>query len=293
MCQTLYAAPSTVTAPYYTYNHTDHVAPATRRSGNASISGLTFYRAGTIPSAYSGALFFGDYSRNCIWVMFPGANGDPDPATRMTFAAGAPGPVDLQIGPGGDLFYINFTQGDLRRIKAVSVNQPPTAVRGEPNVWSPAAERAVRRHRLERSRGRRAHLRLGSGRRRTVHRFVHGDAEQDVHDGWQLQRRIARHRSAERNGKRDGQNIGWQHAAGGKDSDAWCGNDMERRRRDLVSGSASDAQEGTLPASALSWTVMITTVPPTATRTRCRASPVWRVARSSRPTTIIRRISSW
>src|SRR6185369_6060443 len=100
MCQTLYASPSTVTAPYYTYNHTDHVVPGDScATGSSSISGLTFYRAGNYPSAYSGALFFGDYSRNCIWVMFPGANGDPDPATRMTFAAGAPGPVDLQIGP--------------------------------------------------------------------------------------------------------------------------------------------------------------------------------------------------
>jgi cysteine-rich repeat protein len=73
------------------------------------------------------ALFFADYSRNCIWTMFPDAQGDPDPATRATFAGGAPGPVDLQIGPNGDLFYVNFSNGDVRRIQATGTNQPPIA----------------------------------------------------------------------------------------------------------------------------------------------------------------------
>ena len=35
-------------------------------------------RAGRSPTAYDGALFFADYSRDCIWVMFPGGNGLPD-----------------------------------------------------------------------------------------------------------------------------------------------------------------------------------------------------------------------
>ena len=60
--------------------------------------------------------------------MFAGANGLPDPATRATFAAGAAGPVDLQIGPGGDLFYVGFDDGTIRRIQFTSGNQAPTAV---------------------------------------------------------------------------------------------------------------------------------------------------------------------
>ena len=36
--------------------------------------------ATTFPAAYKDALFFSDYSRNCIWVMCPGADGLPDPA---------------------------------------------------------------------------------------------------------------------------------------------------------------------------------------------------------------------
>ena len=60
---------------------------------------MDFYDGGTFPSQYNGALFFADYSRSCIWVMFPDANGVPDPATRQPFVTDAGGPVDLQVGP--------------------------------------------------------------------------------------------------------------------------------------------------------------------------------------------------
>ena len=45
---------------------------------------------GTYPDAYNGALFFADYSRNCIWAMRAGADGLPDPADRVTIRSGAP-----------------------------------------------------------------------------------------------------------------------------------------------------------------------------------------------------------
>ncbi len=80
------------------------------------------------PSEYRGALFFADYSRDCIWAMLPGANGVPDPARIRTFAAGAANPVQLQIGPGGDLFYADFDGGTIRRVSFTAANQPPTAV---------------------------------------------------------------------------------------------------------------------------------------------------------------------
>ena len=52
----------------------------------------------------------------------------PDPATRATFVASAANPVDLQIGPGGDLFYVDFDGGNIRRIQFTSGNQAPNAV---------------------------------------------------------------------------------------------------------------------------------------------------------------------
>ena len=129
ICENLYTPGDTnVAAPYYTYNHSAHVDPAeTCPTGGSSISGLAFYTGGSFGSAYDGALFFADYSRNCIWVMRSGSNGLPDPATRAAFAPGAAGPVDLQVGPGGDLYYVDMNGGAIRRIHG-SANTAPTAV---------------------------------------------------------------------------------------------------------------------------------------------------------------------
>jgi glucose/arabinose dehydrogenase/PKD repeat protein len=130
ICENLYTTGDTnVTAPYYTYNHSAHVDPAdTCPTGGSSISGLAFYTGGSFGPAYDGALFFADYSRNCIWVMTRGSNGLPDPATRKVFVPGAAGPVDLQLGPGGDLYYVDMNGGTIRRIRGSDTNQAPTAV---------------------------------------------------------------------------------------------------------------------------------------------------------------------
>jgi PKD repeat protein len=72
-------------------------------------------------------LFFADYSRDCIWVMPKGADGNPAPGLVRTFAAGAANPVNLEIGPGGDLFYADFDGGTIRRIRYTAGNQPPVA----------------------------------------------------------------------------------------------------------------------------------------------------------------------
>ena len=128
ICQNLYAQAGGHTPPYFTYGHSQQVvAGETCPIGSSAIAGLAFYTGGTYPPTYESALFFSDYSRGCIWVMFKGANGLPDPATRQTFVAGAAGPVQLQIGPGGDLFYVDLG-GTIRRVKFASGNQAPDAV---------------------------------------------------------------------------------------------------------------------------------------------------------------------
>jgi len=128
ICTGLYGQAGAVTPPYFTYAHNTPIAGETCPTGGSSISGLAFYQGGSYPSAYSGALFFADYSRDCIWVMRTGADGLPDPATVTPFLTGASGPVDLQIGPGGDLFYADLNGGTIRRIQFVGGNQPPLAV---------------------------------------------------------------------------------------------------------------------------------------------------------------------
>ena len=129
ICETLYSQSGGHTPPYFTYSHSQQVvAGETCPTGSSSITGLAFNQGGTYPASYQGALFFADISRKCIWSMLTGANGLPEPATRATFAAGAASPVDLQIGPGGDLFYVDFDGGTIRRIQYTSGNQAPTAV---------------------------------------------------------------------------------------------------------------------------------------------------------------------
>ena len=134
LCSSLYNTPGSVAAPYYTYNHSACVVSYTGcHTGGSSITGVTFYQGGSYPAAYNGALFFADHTRNEIWAMMPGANGLPDPANIQSFVGvdatgGAAGhPVDLKIGPGGDLFYVDMDDGTLHRITYTAANQPPTA----------------------------------------------------------------------------------------------------------------------------------------------------------------------
>jgi len=139
ICEQLYVQPGAVTGPYYTYNHGAKVVNGeTCPTGGSSIAGLAFYNGGNYPAEYNDGLFFADYSRNCIWFMQKGTNGLPDPGSILTFDAGAAGPVDLTIGPNGDLFYADFNSGTIRRIRYFGVNQPPNAVAAANPVTGPA-----------------------------------------------------------------------------------------------------------------------------------------------------------
>lgn len=139
ICENLYSQPNAVTSPYFAYHHNDQVVPGeTCSTDSSSIAGLSFqfYDGGSYPPEYDRALFFADYSRDCIWVMLKHSDQDvlPNPASRKTFVAGAANPVDLQIGPGGDLFYVDFDGGTIRRIQY----QAPTAVaRASPTSGAP------------------------------------------------------------------------------------------------------------------------------------------------------------
>jgi hypothetical protein len=129
----LYATPGSVAPPWYAYHHGQCVVSyAGCRTGSSSITALAFYQGGSYPAAYNGALFFGDHSRNEIWAMLPGTNGLPDPGRIQSFvgidgAGGAGHPVDLKVGPGGDLFYVDMEGGSVHRITYSVANQPPTA----------------------------------------------------------------------------------------------------------------------------------------------------------------------
>ena len=131
ICEDLYAQAGAVTAPYHAYHHTSRVVPNEGcPTGSSSMAGLEFEFAtagNSYPAEYDGGLFFADYSRDCIWFMQRGADGHPAPGLIRTFVAGAANPVNLETGPDGDLFYVDFDGGTIRRITFTSANQPPVA----------------------------------------------------------------------------------------------------------------------------------------------------------------------
>lgn len=129
LCKSLYnEGPSSVVAPYYSYNHASHVLPAENcTTGSSSTSGLAFYAGNSFPAKYDGALFFADYSRNCIWAMLPGVNGLPDPSKIEAFDEGAAAPVDLVEGPDGALYFPDLTDGKIWRVGYPSGNKPLVA----------------------------------------------------------------------------------------------------------------------------------------------------------------------
>jgi glucose/arabinose dehydrogenase len=121
LCESLYSGAGQ-TAPFFTYNHANAIVPGEQcAAGGDSVSGLAFYpTGGPYPVAYHGSLFFADYSRGCIWAMNTGTRA------VTAFVQQAAGPVDLAIGPGGELYYVDLG-GTVRRIRYFPSNQPPIA----------------------------------------------------------------------------------------------------------------------------------------------------------------------
>jgi glucose/arabinose dehydrogenase len=116
-----------VTAPFFAYAHDAYVTPqdvqgktcgAKPASGgpdqNGSVISAIGFTDGTnagYPRHLRSALFFGDMRRQCIWTMQPPDN------TPQAFAKGLQGgPVDIQAGEDGDLFYADILTSTVRRI---------------------------------------------------------------------------------------------------------------------------------------------------------------------------------
>jgi glucose/arabinose dehydrogenase/PKD repeat protein len=136
-CDSLTAA--AVTAPVFAYDHSTAVVSGDGcpTSGGSSISGMAFYTGTSYPAPYRDGLFFADHSRNCIWVMRADSNGNPDPTLVQAFEAGAGHPVDLKAGPNGDIFYADLEGGSIHRITYQSANQAPTArIMAQPTTGS-------------------------------------------------------------------------------------------------------------------------------------------------------------
>ena len=129
--------------------------------------------------------------------MRAGANGVPDPATAQIFEADAAGPVDIQMGAGRRPLLRRPRGRDDPPDRLPRRQQHADGARHRDARPRPdAAERRVRRPRVERSGGRRAELQLGPERRRHVRRRDDRAARLHLHHARELHRPAARHRSA-------------------------------------------------------------------------------------------------
>jgi glucose/arabinose dehydrogenase len=121
-CDRLYNVSGSTSPPFFHYSHRTVVAPGDPcpTYNGSAISGSAFYEGSTYPEEYDGALFFADSVRGCIYAMKADEEGDPDPSRVVPFLYEPteyiyPG-VDIEQGPGGDLFYARLNGNTIDRI---------------------------------------------------------------------------------------------------------------------------------------------------------------------------------
>jgi chitodextrinase len=95
------------------------------RSEGSAVIGGAFYTATNYPEVYRGSYFFADYVGDWIRRVVFDANGNP--TSISTFATEVGSPVTLELGPDGNLYYISFTTGQIRRIRFNGPNAVATA----------------------------------------------------------------------------------------------------------------------------------------------------------------------
>ena len=195
ICESLYAAAGAVTAPRLTYNHSAKVAGESCPTGSSSVAGVDFYEGGPFPAAYDDALFFADYSRDCIWAIRAGANGRPDPATVSPFVEPR-GEPDLRPDRARRrplLHRLRWRPSSANRLLT-----KPIADRGRNRHTDRrprSADGQLQRRQLQRSRPRRhPRLRLGPRRRRRLRRLDRGRPHMELPATGLDQRRAAGHR---------------------------------------------------------------------------------------------------
>ena len=104
------ASVSQVTPPIVTYSHSS----GDLGQGGTCIVGGDFYTRNFYPQAYQGNYFYADYSGNWIHRVVLDAYGNV--VSNATFAVGIPGPTCVEQGPDGLLYYVAFVSGEIRRI---------------------------------------------------------------------------------------------------------------------------------------------------------------------------------
>jgi glucose/arabinose dehydrogenase len=229
-----------------------HDYPHACCGGGAALGGPT-YTGTQFPSSYQGDIFFADYVQGFIKTLEPNSQGPP---TVTNFATGWSG-VDLELTPTGELAYASFGNGSpgtgsIRRIVYTPANRSPTAVIGA-NPTSGAAPLAVSFN--------------GGGSTDPdndplTYQWSFGDGGTSTqaapsHTYTNPGTYTATLTVRDGRGGQDSETVGI--SAGNTPPEAVVTGDTSYRGGESFSlqGSASDQQQGSIPASGLRWDVRV------------------------------------
>ncbi|MES1185826.1 MAG: PA14 domain-containing protein, partial [Myxococcales bacterium] len=120
------------TGPLYVYPH------ASDNSGGCAITGGAFYDPTTVqfPASYVGKYFFADYCNGWIRKL------DPATGTATLFATGLNAVVDIRVGPEGALYYLARGANAIGKI-TFPTSQPPSIASQPSSVTVPVGGNAT------------------------------------------------------------------------------------------------------------------------------------------------------
>jgi len=122
-CQDLFTGGATVAHPVYAYPNAYLVG--------ATVIGGVFFQGAAYPPEFQNAYFFGDWVAQSISSLRVDPNNELIPASVTTVLSDAGGPVDFELGPDGDLYYLTLDadagSSALRRLRFFPGNRPPVA----------------------------------------------------------------------------------------------------------------------------------------------------------------------
>jgi glucose/arabinose dehydrogenase len=106
ICDPLHSGDAAVT-------HAIHLYPHEATPPRGSVIGGDFYTGRLYPAEYRGVYFYSDFNGGVIWAMTLRRDGG---ASIKEFATSAPGPIQLTMGPDGNLWMLYIATGEVVRL---------------------------------------------------------------------------------------------------------------------------------------------------------------------------------
>jgi glucose/arabinose dehydrogenase len=126
-CQNLYNAGG-VTQALHFYAH-----PPDSAAVGGDFTGVNDYSP-----EYQNTFFWGDYARDEISVLKVDPSDNLIAGSVDVFTSSADGPVQIETGADGNIYYLSLHTGQIRRIRYIGENLPPVAVASGSPLAGPA-----------------------------------------------------------------------------------------------------------------------------------------------------------